>query len=114
MTYSTQMKACLPSGQGLSLKNAAGTRLASVSGRIWLTMEGDSRYIELPAGGAHTIEHNGFALVKATERSLVQLSFPRTRLPAWKRLLRWLEAWFVSTGEARIRVRMNRGLYSWD
>ena len=112
MTDSTQMKACLPSGQGLSLKNAAGTRLASLSGRIWLTMEGDSRYIELPAGGARTIEHDGLAFVKAAEQSLVQLSFPRARPSAWKRLLRWLEAWMVSA--ARSRARMHQGLYSWD
>lgn len=108
----TQANVCLRPGHGLSLKNAAGVELTSMSGRIGLTMEGDSRYIDLPAGDAHTIEYDGLTLVNATEPSLVQLSFPQTRPPAWKRLLRWMEAWMESAAQAR--ARMNQGLYYWD
>ena len=103
-----------PGGRGLSLSNAAGLELTSVSGHAWLAMEGDSRYVDLPAGGAHTVESDGLAQVSAAEPSLVRLRFPKARPSAWKRSLRWLEAWFVSTGQARVRARMHQGLYSWD
>lgn len=103
-----------PGGRGLTLRNAAGLELTSVSGRAWLTMEGDCRHVDLSAGGAHTVEYDGLAQVGAAEPSVVRLRFPKARLSAWKRLLRWLETWFISVGQARIRARTHQGLYSWD
>jgi len=104
--------ALAPGGRSLSLKNATGLQLNSLSGRVELTTEGDSRYIDLPAGGVHTVEHDGLTLVSAAEPSLVRLHFPKARPSAWKRLLRWLEAWMEST--ARARARKYQGLHSWE
>src|SRR5262245_48288607 len=74
----------LRSGHGLSLSDAAGVEVTSLKGRVWLTMEGDLRDIDLQKGTAYTIERNGLTLVNAFEPSLVHVRFPHRRIPQWR------------------------------
>src|SRR6185436_12445010 len=67
---------CLQAGYGLSLTDAAGAELTTRTGRVWLTMEGDARDVNLKAGDAYTIERNGLTLVSALEPSVVQVRMP--------------------------------------
>jgi len=46
----TRASVCLQAGSGLSLTDAAGVELVSRTGRLWLTMEGDTRDINLRPG----------------------------------------------------------------
>jgi hypothetical protein len=100
---------CLQAGYGLSLTDAAGAELTTRTGRVWLTMEGDARDVNLKAGDAYTIERNGLTLVSALEPSVVQV-----RMPGRSAKLRaWLEqAWalLVRGAEIRARARLVRGI----
>jgi hypothetical protein len=102
-------RVCLESGRKLSLRDAAGVTLTPLTGRAWLTMEGDLRDIDLTPGVAYRIERDGLTLVNALEPSLVELKVAQARLAApWRR---WLErAWnyLVRVAEAKARARMMR------
>ena len=89
---------------GLSLHDAAGVEIACLSGRVWITMEGDSRDITLGAGDAYTLERNGLTLVSTCEAAIVNVrSRWDARYARWLRLLQHLASWLVRVGEARAR-----------
>jgi hypothetical protein len=107
----TQARISLDPRRGISLTDAAGVAVEVISGKVWLTMDGDRRDIVLPSGGVHTIERNGLTLVNAIEPSLVRVQPTQGRAAAWKRLLASAWDWLVSAGEARVRARIERGIY---
>jgi hypothetical protein len=109
----THASVCLPSGHGLSLTDAAGVELTSVTGRVWLTMEGDQRDIDLQPGVAYTIERDGLTLVNAVDTSLLRVSIPHAHRPEWPVWARRSWEWLVRAAAARARARMARGLYHW-
>lgn len=100
---------CLPAGQGLSLTDAAGAELVARSGRVWLTMEGDARDVNLKAGDAYTIERDGLTLVSAFEPSLVQVRMP-LRSGKLRELLKRLWESLERGAAIRARARLSRGL----
>ena len=55
----------LAKDQTLSLPNAAGVRVASQSGTVWITQDGDLRDIVLAAGEAFDFDRRGDALLSA-------------------------------------------------
>ena len=99
---------CLPTGEGLSLKDAAGVVLTAVKGRLWLTLEGERRDIDLRRGATYTIERDGLTLVNAIESSIVRVRIPRARRAAWRDGVARLWDWLVLAGEARARARLAR------
>jgi hypothetical protein len=107
----TQAKIFLDPRRGISLTDAAGAAVKVLSGRVWLTMDGDRRDIVLPSGDAHTIERNGLTLINAFEPSVVHVQPPQAQPAAWKGWLRKVWDALVSAGEARARARMKRGIY---
>ena len=107
----TQASMCLQAGHGLSLTDAAGVELTSVTGRVWLTMESDNRDINLRPGDAYTIERDGLTLVSAVEPSLVHVRIPQTRHSVWPDWTGRFWAWLVRTAEIRARARLARGHY---
>ena len=109
----THANACLPSGYGLSLTDAAGVELTSLTGRVRLTMEGVRRDIDLTPGVPYTIERDGLTLVNAVEAGLVRVSIPHGRRARWRDWSGRVWAWLVRVSEARARARMARGLYHW-
>jgi hypothetical protein len=102
---------CLSSGDGLTLNDAAGVVLTATKGRLWLTMEGDGRDIDLPRGVTYTIERNGLTLVNAVEPSIVGLRIPHTRRAAWRGWIVRFWGWLVRMAENRARGRLARGRY---
>jgi Protein of unknown function (DUF2917) len=106
----TQGSVCLGSGHALSLSDAAGAQITSLKGRVWLTMEGDLRDIDLQKGTAHTIERNGLTLVNAIEPSLVHVRFPEKRTSRWRAWAIQLWDALVRVSRAQARARMARGL----
>jgi quercetin dioxygenase-like cupin family protein len=107
----TQANISLDARHGISLTDAAGVAVKVLTGRVWLTMDGDKRDIVLPPGDTHTIERNGLTLVNALEPSVVHVQPPRARPAAWKRWLMNVWDWLVSVGEARVAARIKRGIY---
>lgn len=101
---------CLPSGHGISLKDAAGVVLTAVKGRIWLTMEGEHRDIDLRRGATYTIERDGLTLVNAMEPSIVDVRVPHTRRAAWRGWISRCWEWLVRAGKARARARIRKGV----
>ena len=101
---------CLETGHGLSLRNAAGVALTPLNGRVWLTMEGDRRDLDLRPGRQYVIERDGVTIAYALEPSLVRVEHPRARRGFWRELGTQLWAYLARVGEARARARMARGL----
>ena len=103
----TRANLCLQPGYGLSLTDAAGVELTSRTGRLWLTMEGDTRDVNLRPGDAYTIERDGLTLVNALEPSMVHVRIPHPR-GVWRD---WIERWWaflVRAAEIRARARLTR------
>ena len=96
----------------LSLDDAAGVEITCSSGRLWITMEGDTRDITLAAGESYTIERNGRTIVSACESSIVV-----TRLQwdasyaGWRPWLRRFSSWLVRMAEARVRTHARLSRY---
>lgn len=107
----TDSNVCLPAGHGLSLKDAGGVVLTSLKGRLWLTMEGERRDIDLYPGATYTIERDGLTLVNALEPSVIQVRMPHARRAVWRYWIDSLWAWLVRAGELRAHARMARGNY---
>ena len=101
---------CLETGRGLALKDAAGAVLMPLHGRVWLTMEGDKRDLDLRPGVPYVIERDGLTLGYALEPSRVRVTIPRERSGFWRDLGERLWAALVRIGEARARARMARGI----
>lgn len=95
----------------MSLTDAAGAEVTCLTGRVWMTMEGDSSDVILSSGDIHTIKRDGLTLVGALEPSLVHVRLPRAQAAAWKRWLARIWAWLVSAAEARARAHLSRGTY---
>ena len=49
----------------MRLDGARGTTLRVTSGRLWITLENDTRDIVLSAGDSYTIDRGGLTLVEA-------------------------------------------------
>lgn len=107
----TDANVCLPSGHGLSLKNAAGVVLTSLKGRVWLTMEGERRDIDLHPGASYTIDRDGLTLVNALEPSVVQVRIPHVRRTPWRGWIERFWNWLARAAEVRARARIARGNY---
>ena len=105
----TQAKISLDPRRGISLTDAAGAEVEVLTGRVWLTMDGDIRDIVLPPGDAHTIERDGLTIINALEPSLVQVRAPQPRPAWWRRGLTHVWNGLVAVGEARARARIRRG-----
>ena len=104
-------RVCLESGRGLSFRDAAGVVLTSLTGRAWLTMEGDPRDFDLRPGVAYRIERDGLTLVNALEPSLVEVRVPHAPPSLWRDRLARVWAWLARAGEGRAKARMARGNY---
>lgn len=106
-----QANISLGARRAMSLNDAAGALVACVTGQVWLTMDGDRRDIFLAPGEAHSIERGGLTLINAIEASVVHVELPQPRAAAWKRWLKSAWDWLVAAGEARVRRRIERGIY---
>lgn len=106
-----QANISLEARRALTLTDAAGAEVACLTGQVWLTMDGDRRDIFLEPGDVHSIERGGLTLINAIEASVVHVDLPRARPAAWKRRLASVWDWLVRAGEARVRARIERGIY---
>jgi hypothetical protein len=94
----------LDAGRGLTLDDAAGVEVRCIDGRVWLTMEGDSRDVVLARGEAYTIERNGLTLVSTADPSTLQVRRQwDAHYAGWRPWLRRFAAWIVRAGESRAR-----------
>ncbi|HVN34302.1 MAG TPA: DUF2917 domain-containing protein [Casimicrobiaceae bacterium] len=55
----------------VKLDGARGTTLRVTRGKLWITLENDTRDVVLEAGDAFTIDRGGLTLVEAQERATV-------------------------------------------
>jgi DUF2917 family protein len=106
-----QANIALEARHAMALTDAAGAEVEVLTGQVWLTTDGDSRDIVLQPGNAHAIGRNGLTLINAIEPSLVHVQPPRARPAAWKRWLGNVWDGLVAAGEARVRARIERGIY---
>ena len=102
---------CLEPRHQMSLSDAAGVEVTGLTGRVWLTMEGDLRDVILSPGNAHMIERDGLTLISASDPSLVHVRLRRAQPAAWKQRLERVWEWLASAGEARARAHLKRGTY---
>ena len=100
---------CLERGRGISLRDAAGVVLTPLTGRAWLTMEGDARDIDLRPGMPYRIERDGLTLVSALEPSCVEVRVPRGDPSPWRATQEGIWSWLAAAGQLRARARMARG-----
>ncbi|HKA42997.1 MAG TPA: DUF2917 domain-containing protein [Burkholderiales bacterium] len=107
-TTLTRANLCLQAGYGLSLTDAAGVELTSSTGRVWLTMEGDTRDINLRRGDTYTIERDGLTLVTALEPSLVRVRIPHGRT-VWHDWMERVWTFLARAAKIRARARLTRG-----
>jgi quercetin dioxygenase-like cupin family protein len=61
---------------GLSLKDAAGAAITCLTGRLWITQEGDRRDFVLAPGDSLQIARGGLTLVSAVEPSRLSVTAP--------------------------------------
>lgn len=80
-----QSEVCLAPRQTMSLVDAAGVRIHTRSGIVWVTQDNDLRDVILREGESFTLEDKGRAIVQAFEPSRVRLS----RTPAAARREAW-------------------------
>jgi len=83
----------LAKDQTLSLPDAAGVRVASQSGTVWITQDGDPRDIVLAPGDSVVLERSTPTIVQAFEPALITIADPvpvrRTRsIGGWLAQLR--------------------------
>jgi hypothetical protein len=98
----------LESGGALSLVDAAGVALTALTGRAWVTMEGDIRDIDLTPGVTYRIERDGLTLVNALEPSLVEVRVQDGKRALWRERFEGIWRWLARAGRARARARMAR------
>ena len=86
---------------GMTLQDAAGREVTCLSGRVWLTMEGDSRDIVLEPGATFMVDRGGATILAASLPSEVAVSAQNERR-GWRA---WLADYFNRTyGPAAIRT----------
>jgi hypothetical protein len=77
----------LAPGQLLNLDDAAGVRIASRHGTVWITQDGDPRDIVLRPGDSFELDRATPVIVQAFEKAFVTLSepaaAPRRSASAW-------------------------------
>ena len=61
----------------VALRDARGSTVTSISGTLWLTMEGDSRDIVLNPGASFVVERDGLTIVAAHQASVVDVAGPQ-------------------------------------
>ena len=66
----------LAKDQTLNLPNAAGVRVASQSGTVWITQDGDLRDIVLAPGQSVVLERSTPTIVQAIEPALITIADP--------------------------------------
>ena len=66
----------LAKDQTLSLPDAAGVRVASQSGTVWITQDGDPRDIVLAPGESVVLERSTPTIVQAFEAALITIADP--------------------------------------
>jgi len=69
----------LAKGQTLSLPDAAGVRVGSQSGIVWITQDGDPRDIVLAPGESVVLERSTPTIVQAFEPALITIADPAPR-----------------------------------
>ena len=67
----------LAKDQTLSLPDAAGVRVASQSGTVWITQDGDPRDIVLAPGESVVLERSTPTIVQAFEPALITIADPK-------------------------------------
>ena len=67
----------LAKGQTLNLPEAAGVRVASQTGTVWITQDGDPRDIVLRPGESVVLERSTPTIVQAFEPSLITIADPK-------------------------------------
>ena len=67
----------LAKGQTLNLPDAAGVRVASQSGIVWITQDGDPRDIVLAPGDSVVLERSTPTIVQAFEPALITITDPK-------------------------------------
>jgi hypothetical protein len=67
----------LAKGQTLNLPDAAGVRVASQSGIVWITQDGDPRDIVLTPGDSVVLERSTPTIVQAFEPALITIADPK-------------------------------------
>ena len=58
----------------VALRDARGSTVTSISGTLWLTMEGDSRDIVVNPGASFVVERDGLTIVAAHQASVVDVA----------------------------------------
>jgi hypothetical protein len=84
---------------GLSLRDASGAGITCLTGRLWITQDGDPRDFVLAPGESLTVRRGGVTLVSAAEPSLLRVtepSDPRERQAGqhWRRIVRGAARFF--------------------
>ena len=67
----------LAKDQTLNLPDAAGVRVASQSGTVWITQDGDPRDIVLTPGESVVLERSTPTIVQAFEPALITIADPK-------------------------------------
>src|SRR5262245_1755678 len=99
----------LESGNGLAFRDGAGVTLMPLTGRAWLTMEGDLRDIDLSPGVTYRIERDGLTLVNALEAGVIEVRMPAARRASWRRRLEQFWDFLVRAAAVRAKARIARG-----
>lgn len=88
----------------LVLRDAHGSTVTCVSGRLWLTMEGDTRDVILEPGTAFTVDRDGVTILAAEQESVVDVRAPVPASGWLSRIVRFLDRNF---GPAAVRPVRN-------
>src|SRR4051812_32803014 len=67
----------------LALRDAAGRTVTCVSGKLWLTMEGDTRDVVLEPGESFEVDRHGLTLLAAQTRTSVLVSAEQRNASGW-------------------------------
>lgn|SRR5574340_1813911 len=80
----------LPRRRTLELCDAAGVRVADLSGSVWITLDGDTRDVVLGPGQSFDIDRGGVALVHATADARLEIMHGEGKPEMRGRVRRWL------------------------
>ena len=93
----------LSAGELVRLDGARGTTLRVTRGKLWITLENDTRDIVLAAGDSYTIDRGGLTLIEAQDAAAVcvmahyveEVHHPEARAPRRNRVVAWLASVFA-------------------